>query len=382
VSRSCHGFFIDPHFRALPSSHPPHDSKLVIFWRSHHLCLCSYPQGEIRANLVVPVGSMSYQYSIDTASNGISSTFPFTLTLSAFDLTGPPTAIHIHGPADVGVSSSVVVSVCGTPDTPDCNLPSSNTASSVYADFAARQVYQQTFSLQLPKAVLSSAYVNIHTAKNPSGELRGQLALIRRLPSLMRVIPITEPQRNPPPSGAPPAPSSSSSGSGQASALSRGAQAAIAIGVVFACIIMGAVGFVAYKRRQNAVRAPPLATDTLFVLYYGGLLCVRFVYDDVMLPGKASSNGSCRSQSARQRRWNVDTLPLIHSPASRGLSFSFELHFKLSLCLFAPLLLFASRDVFSTSPRNSKLVAFMTVTAAVIKNNFLHVLRNQSSFPL
>jgi hypothetical protein len=266
------------------------------FFLAFSPCLCSYPQGEIRANLVVPVGSMSYQYSID-ASSDISSTIPFTLTLAAFDLTGPPTAIHIHGPAAVGVASSVAVPLCGTQDTPDCNLPSSNTASSVYADFAARQVYQQTFLLQLPTAVLSSAYVNIHTAKNPSGELRGQLARIRRLPSLTRVIPITEPQRNPPAAAPPPVPrgdvSSSSSGSGEVSALSRGAQAAIAIGVVLGSIILSAVGFVAYKRRQN-VRAPPLATNTLCC----DLLCLRFIYDDLMLSGEAAANGPCRIQCA------------------------------------------------------------------------------------
>ncbi len=71
-------------------------------------------------------------------------------------LTGSATAAHIHMAAK-GKSGNVVVPLC-TP----CKSPVSGTAT-------------------LPKALRTAfkkhlLYVNVHTAKNPNGEIRGQLA--------------------------------------------------------------------------------------------------------------------------------------------------------------------------------------------------------------
>ena len=101
-----------------------------------------------------------------------------------------------------------------------------------------------------------------------------------------------------------------------------------------------------------------------------------------MLSGEAA-NGSGRGQSARRKGWIVDITRLIHTPASRSHSFSFEIDFKLSLCpfCFVPLRLAASLNVFAASSRSSKLVAFTTVTAVAIKSS-LDVLRNQPAFLL
>ena len=79
-------------------------------------------------------------------------------------LSGPATAAHIHGPAEVGKNAGVIVplSQAGTPFT----SPFKGSAT-LPADKAAAL-----------EAALSSgqAYVNIHTAANPGGEVRGQLA--------------------------------------------------------------------------------------------------------------------------------------------------------------------------------------------------------------
>ena len=78
----------------------------------------------------------------------------WTLTFSG--LTGPATAAHIHLGA-MGKSGNVVVPLCGP-----CKSGQSGIAT-------------------LNASVLKAAgkhllYVNVHTAKNPAGEIRGQLA--------------------------------------------------------------------------------------------------------------------------------------------------------------------------------------------------------------
>jgi len=96
----------------------------------------------------------------DTAANG-----RFTATLKSSKLTwkltfakltGPATAAHIHMGA-MGKAGNVVVPLCGP-----CKSPVSGTATLPAAVKAA-------FAKHL-------LYVNVHTAKNPNGEIRGQLA--------------------------------------------------------------------------------------------------------------------------------------------------------------------------------------------------------------
>jgi hypothetical protein len=81
------------------------------------------------------------------------STLTWKLTFSK--LSGPATAAHIHLGAK-GKSGNVLIPLC-TP----CKSGVSGTAtlkSSVKADFTKHLLY-----------------VNVHTAKNPNGEIRGQL---------------------------------------------------------------------------------------------------------------------------------------------------------------------------------------------------------------
>ncbi len=74
-------------------------------------------------------------------------------------LTGPVTAAHIHGPAEPGKNAGVVMwlSTKGQP------FPSPFKGSAKLSDAQAGDLMAGQY------------YVNIHTAANPGGEVRGQL---------------------------------------------------------------------------------------------------------------------------------------------------------------------------------------------------------------
>lgn len=96
----------------------------------------------------------------DAAAHGLfkgtlsGTTLKWKLTFAK--LTGPAAAAHIHMAAK-GKSGAVVVPLCGP-----CTSGQSGTATITAAEMAA-----------FKKHLL---YVNVHTAKNPAGEIRGQLA--------------------------------------------------------------------------------------------------------------------------------------------------------------------------------------------------------------
>ncbi len=78
-----------------------------------------------------------------------------TWKLTFTKLSGPATAAHIHM-AGMGKAGGVVVPLCGP-----CKSGAHGTATVPAAVLKA-----------FPKHLL---YVNVHTAKNPAGEIRGQL---------------------------------------------------------------------------------------------------------------------------------------------------------------------------------------------------------------
>lgn len=100
---------------------------------------------------------------------GSSGTFTATLSgttlkwkLSYAHLSGPAVAAHIHLGAR-GKNGIALVALCGPPA---CKSPMSGTANSVTDDVAAL----------MSKA---GAYVNVHTDKNPEGEVRGEISASR-----------------------------------------------------------------------------------------------------------------------------------------------------------------------------------------------------------
>ena len=78
--------------------------------------------------------------------------------LTYADLTGPATAAHIHMGA-MGKAGNVVVPLCGAK--PACKSGLTGTAT-------LTAQLKSWFSKHL-------LYVNVHTAKNPNGEIRGQV---------------------------------------------------------------------------------------------------------------------------------------------------------------------------------------------------------------
>lgn len=78
-----------------------------------------------------------------------------TYEITYKDLTGPATAAHIHGPAEAGANAGVMV-------------PFSNPATPIKG--TVNLTPEQVANLKAGKE-----YVNVHTAQNPGGEIRGQI---------------------------------------------------------------------------------------------------------------------------------------------------------------------------------------------------------------
>ena len=79
-----------------------------------------------------------------------------TWTLTYSGLTGPAMAAHFHGPAETGKNAGVKVPIPGATSSP--------------AEGSATLTDAQAADLLAGKY-----YVNVHTAANPGGEIRGQV---------------------------------------------------------------------------------------------------------------------------------------------------------------------------------------------------------------
>lgn len=103
---------------------------------------------EVPPNPSTATGQAEVTYNRDT------STMSYRVTYSG--LTGPATAGHIHGPAGPGANAGVAV-------------PFANTGTSPITGEV------KLTPEQLNQLNSGQWYVNIHTARNPGGEIRGQL---------------------------------------------------------------------------------------------------------------------------------------------------------------------------------------------------------------
>jgi hypothetical protein len=104
------------------------------------------------------VGSGTFLF--DPSTNNLSFAFAFT------GLTGPALAAHFHNGA-TGVAGPVVQGICGSPNSILSSCPSGTSA------FISGTWTVPTDQVQA--LLTGQIYVNVHTATNPSGELRGQI---------------------------------------------------------------------------------------------------------------------------------------------------------------------------------------------------------------
>lgn len=99
---------------------------------------------------VTTQGKGSAEVTFDAASKKLSWTVNYS------GLSGPATAAHFHGPAETGKNAGVAVPIPNQAKSPV-------TGSATLTDAQAADLQAGRY------------YVNIHTAANPGGELRGQV---------------------------------------------------------------------------------------------------------------------------------------------------------------------------------------------------------------
>jgi hypothetical protein len=105
-------------------------------------------KSEVPPNTSAGTGTADIDY--DAASKKL------TWKLTYSGLSGPATAAHFHGPADPGKDASVAVAIPNATSSP--------------AEGSATLTDAQAADLMAGKY-----YVNVHTAANPKGEIRGQV---------------------------------------------------------------------------------------------------------------------------------------------------------------------------------------------------------------
>jgi hypothetical protein len=105
-------------------------------------------KSEVPANTSAASGSADVDY--DAASKKLS----WKVTYSG--LTGPATAAHFHGPAESGKNAGVAIAIPNATSSP--------------VEGSATLTDAQAADLEAGKY-----YINVHTAANPGGEIRGQV---------------------------------------------------------------------------------------------------------------------------------------------------------------------------------------------------------------
>ena len=95
-------------------------------------------------------GHGAAEVTLDTAARTISWTIDYA------GLSGPATMAHFHGPAASGVAAGVTIPITGA-------MASPLTGTAAISDG------------QIGDLRAGLWYINVHTAKNPGGEIRGQV---------------------------------------------------------------------------------------------------------------------------------------------------------------------------------------------------------------
>ena len=102
----------------------------------------------------VPANTSAGTGMLDASLDKLTNVLTWTVTYAG--LSGPVKAGHFHGPASAGVNASVALGFTGNVDSP---IKGSATLTAA----------------QAAEVMAGKWYVNLHTAANPGGEVRGQV---------------------------------------------------------------------------------------------------------------------------------------------------------------------------------------------------------------
>ena len=110
-------------------------------------------KAELTGAAQVPPVAGEGKGTLEASYDSATKVFIWTITYSG--LSGPVTAAHIHGPVDPGKNGPIVIPIGGPFTSP---IRGQATLTSDQADALKRGVY-----------------LDLHTAQNPEGEIRGEL---------------------------------------------------------------------------------------------------------------------------------------------------------------------------------------------------------------
>jgi hypothetical protein len=92
----------------------------------------------------------------------------YTYTITYTGMTGPLTGGHIHGPAAAGANATVIVPFANA-----SGSPASGTLTGTFTSTNTPTISNDSLDVLMRTG---NAYVNLHTAANQGGEIRGQLS--------------------------------------------------------------------------------------------------------------------------------------------------------------------------------------------------------------
>jgi hypothetical protein len=118
--------------------------------------------------------------SFDTATLTLSLSVGYGSAFGFTDLTGPATAMHIHGQAPTNISAPVLISLIPN------HIAATNPAKGGFIGGTVVYTPEQAVFL-----LAGSNYINIHTVSNAAGEIRGQLIPVNTAPTVTCPAPAT-----------------------------------------------------------------------------------------------------------------------------------------------------------------------------------------------